>query len=75
MDEDGERPQWSQLLGPHECWGPMLVLLEHIPLYEQVHVRDCNHVDGGGIGSGVISKDLWETNACVLIVCSFCNVS
>ncbi len=35
----------------------------------------CNRVDGGGVGFGVIFEDLWEANACALIVCSFCNVS
>jgi hypothetical protein len=40
MDEDGKGPQWSQLMGPQECWEPMHTLLKHIPLHEQVHVRD-----------------------------------
>ncbi len=34
-----------------------------------------NCANGGGIGSGAIVKDLWEANACVLIVYSSCNVS
>jgi hypothetical protein len=29
----------------------------------------CNRVDGGGVGYDVISKDLWETNTCALIMC------
>jgi len=33
-----------------------------------------NHVDGGGVGFGALSKDLWEANAYALIVCSSCNV-
>ncbi len=40
MDEDGEGPQWFQLMGLQECWGPMHALVEHIPLHEQVHVHD-----------------------------------
>jgi hypothetical protein len=40
MDENGEGLQWSQLMGPQECWGPMHALLKHIPLHEQVFV--CN---------------------------------
>jgi hypothetical protein len=41
--------------------------------YSLIRVSVCawnNHVDGGGIGFGVISENLWEANAYVLIVCS-----
>jgi hypothetical protein len=34
-----------------------------------------HHVDGSGIKFGAMFENLWEANACVLIVCSFCNVS
>jgi hypothetical protein len=40
MDENGNELQWSQLMGPQECWGPMHALLEHTPLHEQMHVCD-----------------------------------
>jgi hypothetical protein len=40
MDEDGEGPQWSQLMGSHECWGPMHALFKHIPLHEQVFMHN-----------------------------------
>jgi hypothetical protein len=35
----------------------------------------CNCVNGSGVGFSPISKDLWEADICVLIVCSFHNVS
>ncbi len=41
--------------------------------WTNVHARH-NHASGGGIGSTPIFKNLWEANACVLIMCS-CNVS
>jgi hypothetical protein len=34
-----------------------------------------NHANGGGVGSSAISENLWEANACALIVCSSYNVS
>jgi hypothetical protein len=35
----------------------------------------CNHANGGGVGSSVVSTDFWETNTYVLIICFSCNVS
>ncbi len=34
-----------------------------------------NHANGGGVGFDANSKDLWEANACAIIVCSSYNVS
>jgi hypothetical protein len=42
--------------------------------WAKVYVRH-NHVDGGGVGSGVDSKRLWEVRINVLIMCSSCNAS
>jgi hypothetical protein len=54
--------------------GPMHTLLEHIPLHETSACAWCNHANGGGIRFGAFFENLWEANACALIVCSFCNV-
>ncbi len=35
----------------------------------------CNCANGGGIGSGATFEDVWETNACALIIYSSYNVS
>jgi hypothetical protein len=42
MDEDGEEPQWTQLMGLYECWGLMHALFKHITLHE--HVLVCNTI-------------------------------
>jgi hypothetical protein len=42
--------------------------------WARAYVR-CNHVDGGGVGSKVDSKHLWEAKMNALIVCSSYNVS
>lgn len=34
-----------------------------------------NLAHGSGIEFGAIFEDLWEANACAIIVCSSCNVS
>jgi hypothetical protein len=60
--------------GVIKCWGPMQALLEHIPLHDQVFMHN-TIVDRSGIGSNVISEDLWDANVCVLIEYSSCNVS
>jgi hypothetical protein len=50
------------------------IVQTYSPTWASAHVRH-NHADGGGIGFNAIFEDLWEANACVLIVCSSCNVS
>ncbi len=54
MDEDGESQQWSQLMGPQECQGPMHTLLKHTPYMSACARR--NLVDGSGVGFGAMSK-------------------
>jgi len=50
------------------------IVQTYSPTWANAHVRHY-HADGGGIRSGAIFEDLWEANACVLILCSSCNVS
>jgi hypothetical protein len=79
----------STLTNGWKWWWVVMVLVEravgvlganaHIvqtysPTWASAHVWN-NHVNGSGVRSNAISKDLWEANACALIVCSSCNVS
>jgi hypothetical protein len=45
-------------MGPREYKGPMHVLLKHIPLHEQMPMRDAIVLMDVGVGSGVIFEDL-----------------
>ncbi len=52
-----------RMLGANAC-----TVRTYSPTRANAHVG-CNRVDGGGVGYDVISKDLWETNTCALIMC------
>jgi hypothetical protein len=58
-----------RVLGANACTAQT-----YSPTWTNARVRR-NRSNGGGIGFGAISEDLWEANAYVLFMCSFYNVS
>jgi hypothetical protein len=75
MDENGEEPQWVLADGVVKVLGANVCTVR---TYSLTWVSACawrNYANGGGIRSGAIVEDLWEANACALIVYSSYNVS
>jgi hypothetical protein len=50
------------------------IVRAYSPTWTSAHAWQ-NRVNGGGVRSSAIFKDLWEVNTYALIVCSSCNVS